>query len=109
MHFTWYSDIIEPLTHLVNLSLSTGVVPDLSKMAKVTPIHKDGDSEEPENYRPISILPILGNIIEYFVNKQLIDFVDNNKILTEQQYGFRKNYSTTYLMLDLFDTIFTSK
>ena len=39
----------------------------------------------------LKVLPILGKIIEYFVNKQLIDLVDNNKILTEQQYGFRKN------------------
>ena len=65
--------------------------------------------EEPGNYRPISILPIIRKIIEYSVNQQLMNFVEDNKILTEQQYGFRKNYSTTYLMVDLFDKIFTSK
>ena len=51
---------ITPFTHLVNLSLSSGIMPNSCKIAKVTPIHKEGDTENPSNYRPISILPILG-------------------------------------------------
>ena len=101
--------IIEPLTHVVNLSLTTGQVPEFCKYAQVTPIPKGGDCNDPNNYRPISILPILTKCIEYFVNEQLTEFVEENNILTSQQYGFRKNHSTTYLMLDLFDQIFDSK
>ena len=90
-------DIIEPITHIVNLSLNTGVVPDLCKIAKVVPIHKTGDLDDPGNYRPISILPILGKIIEHFVNGQLIQFIEDNKILSEQQYGFRKKTAQQHI------------
>lgn len=101
--------IIEPVTHIINLSLKTGIVPSCCKYAQVTPIHKGGDKEDENNYRPISILPILAKSIEYFVNEQLREHMESNNLFTEQQYGFRKNYSTTYLMLDLFDDIFDSK
>ena len=101
--------IIEPLTHIINLSLSTGIVPSFCKFAKVTPILKGGNIDDANNYRPISILPIIAKSIEYFVNEQLTEYMEENELLTNQQYGFRKNYSTTYLMLDLFDEIYKTK
>ena len=58
---------------------------------------------------PFQFSPILAKIIEYFANEQLTAYIESNKILTNQQYGFRKNSSTTYLMLNLFDKIFTDK
>ena len=90
--------IIEPFTHIINLSLKYGTMPDICKKAMVTPIHKTGDMEDPGNYRPISILPILGKAIEYFVNQQLTSYIESSDILSRQQYGFRKNYSTTFLI-----------
>ena len=102
-------DIIEPITYIVNLSLQSGIMPDLLKVAKVIPIFKKGDKMDPGCYRPISILPILGKIIENFANEQLTGYIENNEILSNQQYGFRKNNSTTYLMINLFDRIFDSK
>lgn len=101
--------ILEPLTHIINISLTTGIYPSFCKYAQVSPIHKGGDKNDANNYRPISILPIIGKCIEYFVNIQLTTYMEDNKLLTSQQYGFRKNHSTTYLMLDLFDEIFDSK
>ena len=101
--------IVEPFTHIINLSLKHGIMPESCKKAMVTPIYKAGDPSDPGNYRPISILPILGKAIESFINEQLMNYIDENKILTMQQYGFRKNYSTTFLMLDLFDKIYAAK
>jgi hypothetical protein len=101
--------ILEPVTYIINLSLASGIVPSFCKYAQVTPIHKGGDKEDENNYRPISILPILAKCMEYFVNEQLSEHMESNKLFTEQQYGFRKNHSTTYLMLNLFDEIFESK
>ena len=101
--------IVKPLTHLVNLSLTTGVVPSLCKRARVTPIHKTGANNDPNNFRPISILPFIGKLIEYFVCQQLTDYMEENRLLTRHQYGFRKNHSTTYLMFDLIDEIYKSK
>ena len=51
--------IILPLTHIVNLSLNSGKMPDTWKKVRVTPIFKSGDTTKPSNYRPISVLPIL--------------------------------------------------
>ena len=101
--------VIEPLTHIVNLSLKTGIVPSICKRARVTPIHKTGDKSDPNNYRPISILPFIGKIIEYFVCQQLTEYMEDNRLFSRHQFGFRKNHSTNYLMFDLFDEIYKSK
>ena len=101
--------IVEPLTHIVNLSLVNGILPEICKKACVTPIHKNGDKLDTNNYRPISILSIMGKCIEYFVSKQLTKYMETNDIFCDNQYGFRKNHSTTFLMLDIFDEIYTSK
>ncbi len=101
--------IIDPLTHIVNLSLKNGIVPGICKRARVTPLHKDGDKSNPNNYRPLSILPFIGKIIEYFVSRQLTEYMEDNHLFSRHQFGFRKNHSTNYLMLDLFDEIYKSK
>ena len=104
------TSIIKPVTYIINLSLSSGIMPTICKKALVTPVYKgEGSKLEPGNYRPISILPLLGKCIEYFVNKNLTEHIDSNKILNDRQFGFRKDNSTTYLMLELFDKIYDSK
>ena len=84
-------------------------MPDSCKIAMVTPIHKSGELDDPGNYRPISILPVLSKTIEHLVNSQLTQYLDDRGFISKCQYGFRKDYSTTYLMLDLFDKIYSSK
>ena len=104
------TSIIKPVTYIINMSLSCGIMPAICKKALVTPVYKgEGSKLEPGNYRPISILSLLGKCIEYFVNKNLTEFIDNNKILNDRQFGFRKDSSTTYLMLELLDNIYNSK
>ena len=104
--------LVPSFTHIVNLSLSTGKMPKLGKYADITPIFKGGDPvdlKEFDNYRPISILPILSKCIEHCVSLQSTEYFEENKLLTDHQYGFRKNHSTTYLTLDMFDHLFDSK
>ena len=102
--------ILTPITYIINKSLSSGIMPALCKKALITPVYKnEGDRLDPGNYRPISILPLLGKCIEYFVNLNLIEYINNNNILNDRQFGFRKDNSTTYLMLELFDKIYSSK
>ena len=48
---------LEPLTLLINLSISRGIVPDKLKIARVIPIFKGEDEQLVQNYRPISVLP----------------------------------------------------
>ena len=57
-------NIYIPLTHIINLSLSTGTVPQNMKVARVIPIFKNGEKTSFNNYRPISILPVFSKILE---------------------------------------------
>ena len=56
--------ISAPLAHLINLSLKTSIFPTDWKTAKVIPTHKSGAHSNPDNYRPISVLPVISKIIE---------------------------------------------
>ena len=57
------------------------------------------------NYRPVSVLPIFSKIFERVVYNRLISYVDRLNILTENQYGFRKDHSTSLALLDLYNKI----
>ena len=93
--------IARPLTHIFNLSLSTGVVRDIFKLAKVIPIFKTGDKCNPNNYRPISLLPAFSKILEKIVHKRLLKFLCKHNIIYPQQYGFLKGRSTEQAMADI--------
>ena len=62
------------LTHIINLSLSQGIFPAELKIAILVPIFKSGDSNEPGNYRPISLLTIFSKIFQRIVYSRLSDF-----------------------------------
>ena len=79
--------ITQPITHIVNLSLSSGVVPNQMKLARVIPLFKSGDFSLFTNYRPVSVLPAFSKILEKIVYKRLIDFFSKYNILSRNQYG----------------------
>jgi len=58
------NSIAPPLAHIFNLSFTTGEVPELLKVAKVIPIYKKGERNQPGNYRPISFLSIFDKVME---------------------------------------------
>lgn len=86
--------IVQPLTHLVNLSLANGYVPEQLKQAVVTPIHKGGNQCDINNYRPISVLPFFSKVFEKVMYNRIIDFLSKHDILYQYQFGFRKKMST---------------
>ena len=97
--------IATPLTHLINLSLTTNVFPADWKIAKIIPIYKSGSRSNLDNYRPISILPVLSKIIEKIKHRQLISFLDRNSLLSPSQFGFRRGLSTELAATLLLDDI----
>ena len=65
----------------------------MCKTAKVKPLYKKGRITDPENYRPISLLPILSKIIERVVYNQLLEHLEKHDVLYEYQSVFRSNNS----------------
>ena len=88
------SVIAPPLAFVINLSLRSGIFPDDWKMAKVIPLHKNGPADNFENYRPISTLAVVSKIIEKIVHTNLVKFLNDNMLLSNQQFGFRSKRST---------------
>ena len=93
--------ILTPLTHIFNLSLETGIVPHIYKTAKVIPIYKSGNKSDPNNYRPISLLPAFSKILEKIVCDRLFQFLLKHNVLSSKQYGFIRGRSTEQAMLDI--------
>ena len=92
--------VVTPYLNLIfNLSLSEGNFPSDWKNARVSPIFKSGNREECGNYRPISILSAISKIFEKIVFDQLNQYLITNQILTPNQSGFRKGYSTCSSLL----------
>ena len=97
--------ITTSITHIINLSIETGVVPDELKSAVVKPLFKKGSRLEAGNYRPVSILCIISKILERAVYVQLYEYFTNNHLFYEFQSGFRKSYSTDTCLINLMDHI----
>ena len=76
--------------------MQNGIFPDELKIGKVTPIYKKDDCGQMENYRPVSTLPIFGKIFEKVIYTRLYSFLSSQKVLYENQYGFRQNHSTSH-------------
>ena len=98
-------EIAGPITHIINLSLMTSMVPTIWKTAKVKPVFKSGNVDLDENYRPISILPILSKLLERTVHDQLYSFMESNRLLSDCQFGFRKRRSTKLAATLLCDSV----
>ena len=94
------------LVHIFNLSIRNKVFPALWKEAKITPLYKIGDHDNPTNYRPISILPTVGKVLERTIHDQLYNYLTINNLLTPRQSGFRKGYSTGTCIIDLLHNIY---
>lgn len=89
--------IISPvMVALYNKHIALGCFPKPLKIGKITPIHKKGNKELIENYRPVSTLPIFGKIFEKIIYKRLYKFFASKGILSESQFGFRKGHSTSH-------------
>ena len=80
--------IAKPPVYLINLFFSTGVFPDLLKIANIIPAFKKGDSQDYNNYRPISLTSNLGKLIKKLVHKRLYNFLEKHSLLFEKQYSF---------------------
>ena len=102
------SEIAEPLTSLFNYSLQEKVVPTAWKRSHITPVHKGGASDDPSNYRPIAVVPVVAKVLEKIVSTQLSMYLERNNLLHPHQGAYRSGKSTEDILLLAVDRIATS-
>ena len=93
--------ISTPLANIFNSSFSSGVCPNFLKFSKVIPIFKKDSKLIISNYRPISLLSNINKILEKIMFKRLYNFLESNKCIYKQQFGFRQNHSTNHALLSM--------
>ena len=96
------SSIAPSITKLFNISIRTGKLPDQWKLSMVVPIPKSSNLSEPSNYRPISLLCILGKLLEKHISNLILESLENSSFdLSAQQWGFRSGRSTVSALLSV--------
>ena len=93
------------ITRIVNNSFVTNTFARAWKTAEVTPILKCGNPDVPNNYRPISLFPIVSKITERLVHGQLMKHLIRNNKLAAHQSGNRKLHSTETALLYVMDQL----
>ena len=84
-----------PLSIFFNYFIDDSIFPDNLKLCQVTPILKNGDCQQFENYRTITLLPIIGKLFEKIICSRLYAYLASKNILNMNQFGFRKSHSTS--------------
>ena len=82
------STIVSGLTKIVNASLSSQTFPDIWKKGKIIPLCKSNNPTSPNNYRPITILPILSKIMERIVHQQVYEYLQEHILLLQNNLDF---------------------
>ena len=96
-------------TLIINTSIVTKAFPKPWKHSIIIPIYKSiGDIEEPTNFRPINLLPILSKILEKVISTQLTEYLENNNLLNESQYAYSNNSSTEQALVNVTEQIYKS-
>ncbi len=75
--------------------LSVGYFPDIWNQGLITPIFKNGDKFDPNNYRGICVSSNLGKLFCSIINARLLDFITTHNVLSRSQIGFLPNYRTS--------------
>ena len=100
--------IIPSLTYIINSVICKGIIPADWKSARVSAIYKNDSKLDLNNYRPISVLPVIAKVFEKVVFDQTYNFLNDNDLLSKEQSGFRHLHSTLTAMLDATDQWYTN-
>ena len=105
--------ISRPLALLLRKSIDEGKIPEIFKLAYVTPIHKGGTRQKPEQYRPVSLTSHIMKVFERVIKKKIINHLILNKKCNKGQHGFVPGKSTQTQLLshynDIYDTLMEGK
>jgi len=94
-------ELARPLSRLFSLCYRKKKQPALWKTARVVPVYKKKTRSAPSNYRPVSLLCIPSKVMEGIINRQIVNFLEREKVLSSQQFGFRRGLGTSDLLIQL--------
>ena len=100
------SAIVKPLSIIFNNCITQSIFPDIWKKSNICPIHKKGDKQAINNYRPVSLLPICGKILERLIFNSFYKYIEENKLLSIHQSGFWCNNSRVNQLLSIVHNIY---
>ena len=98
-------NIASPLTYIINKCIRLSVFLTEWKCARISVIPKIDNLTTGDNYRPISILPVLSKVFKELIMKQLCNFIETNNIYSSTQAGYRRNHSTNTILIKMRDDI----
>ena len=98
--------IMKWTTRFIHFTLKDGVLPSDWKKADVAPVFKKGAKDLAENYRPVSLTCVCCKILEHIISSHIRQHLDQHKILSKFQHGFRKFFSCeTQLLVTVQDLL----
>jgi len=101
-------DFLESILMVINQSTEHSIVPKSLKQSVVRPIYKNGPHADYNNYRPISLLPLLSKIQEAHIFEVMVNFLAKHSIIDPQQFGFQKEKGANDLLVIFANTLNTS-
>ena len=99
-------EIALPLAMILRKSIDEGKIPDIFKLAYVTPIHKGGSRQKPEQYRPVSLTSHVMKVFERVIKKKIIKYLIENQKFNDGQHGFVPGRSTQTQLLCHYNDIY---
>ena len=98
-----------PLTHVINTSINTSKFASRWKIGRLLPLHKGKGLSltDPKSFRPISLLPVIGKVMERVLQPQILEFMESTGQMNANHHSYRKLHSTVSAMLQLSDAIFS--
>ena len=100
--------LVQPLSLIFRGCIDTGFYPDTWKKSNIVPVHKKDDKQIVNNYRPVSLLPICCKILKKIIFDSIMRFLNENKLLSDAQSGFRPSDSREYQLLSVVHDIYKS-
>ena len=97
---------ITPVVHFIfSQSLCTGELTTDLTQANVVPIFKKGSKLQAVNYRPVSLTCITCKLFEHLISKYILAHLEDHKILTDLQHGFRSGRSCKTQLVTTFQDL----